>query len=80
MFAAPKGPERSRIFQALNPDKLWYETRREKAEAEDEKLNVGVLGDREYNVLRDADGNIIEEEDTGEEGLKPRLLPPFKLL
>ena len=40
LFEAPKGPERSKIWKALNPDKLYYESRREKEEAADETFVV----------------------------------------
>eukprot|EP00043_Microstomoeca_roanoka_P014476 m.143560 g.143560 ORF g.143560 m.143560 type:complete len:185 (+) comp16020_c1_seq4:134-688(+) len=43
LFEAPKGPERSKIFQALNPEKLYFESRREKAEQEEEKVAVRLL-------------------------------------
>ena len=66
LFEAPKGPERSKIYQALNPQKLYYESRREKAEAEEEK-EVIVIGQRDFGFLKDAEGNLIEEDDDEEE-------------
>lgn len=49
MFEAPKGPERSKIFQALNPEKLYFESRREKAESADTK--VKVLTQRDHTLV-----------------------------
>lgn len=87
MFAKPEGPKRSKIFQALNPEKLYYETAREKAEAADtkEKLLIrgGALGagPNDFAAARDDDGNIIDEpveEDAGEEDtFDPNNLPDF---
>eukprot|EP00045_Choanoeca_perplexa_P003785 m.33400 g.33400 ORF g.33400 m.33400 type:complete len:272 (-) comp12231_c0_seq1:300-1115(-) len=65
LFTAPKGPERSKIYQALNPDKLFFESRRDQEEKG--KVALGRLGARDYNQLRDEDGNIIPEEDDDEE-------------
>ena len=80
LFEAPKGPERSKIYQALNPQKLYYESRREKAEAEEEK-EVIVIGQRDFGFLKDAEGNLIEEDDDEEEeeeeDYDPENLPDF---
>eukprot|EP00049_Salpingoeca_infusionum_P002588 m.58249 g.58249 ORF g.58249 m.58249 type:complete len:266 (+) comp11668_c0_seq1:221-1018(+) len=79
LFAAPSQPEHSRIFNALNPQKLYYESRREKAEAEEDKI---VIGQRDFtSVLRDDDGNIIDQEESSESGEEsdydPENLPDF---
>lgn len=84
LFEAPKGPERSKIWKALNPDKLYYESRREKEEAADETFVVEV-GRRNYaEVMRDEDGNVIaspddDDDDEGEEeeDVDPENLPDF---
>eukprot|EP00047_Mylnosiga_fluctuans_P004848 m.236896 g.236896 ORF g.236896 m.236896 type:complete len:305 (-) comp13051_c0_seq1:165-1079(-) len=91
LFAAPEGPQRSKIFQALNPEKLWYETRREKEENAEEKEHITIRGGGAGMALhgavdfmheRDAEGNIIEEEeeedgDAEEEDFDPHNLPDF---
>ncbi|EGD77186.1 hypothetical protein PTSG_08279 [Salpingoeca rosetta] len=82
LFEAPKGPEHSKIYKALNPQKLYYESRREKAEAEEDK-EVIVLGQRDFGFLKDAEGNIIkddddeDEEEEEEEDYDPDNLPDF---
>lgn len=42
LFEAPKGPVRSKIYNALNPEKLAYESRREKEENKEDKWSVEV--------------------------------------
>eukprot|EP00730_Choanoeca_flexa_P016367 TRINITY_DN7712_c0_g1_i3.p1 TRINITY_DN7712_c0_g1~~TRINITY_DN7712_c0_g1_i3.p1 ORF type:complete len:278 (+),score=96.64 TRINITY_DN7712_c0_g1_i3:159-992(+) len=64
LFAAPKA-ERSKIYQALNPEKLFFESRREQEEKG--KIELGRVGARDYNMLRDEDGNVIPEESDNEE-------------
>ena len=82
LFAKPEEPKRSKIWNALNPGKLWYETGREKAEMAEEKVVIAVRGGADqvpeeddattYTVPRDNDGNILEnlveeEEEEQEE-------------
>eukprot|EP01147_Barroeca_monosierra_P006590 gene6590-7529_t len=82
LFEAPKGPERSKIYQALNPQKLYYESRREKAEAEEEK-EVVVLGQRDYGFMKDDEGNLLADRESDEEDVEeeedydPDNLPDF---
>lgn len=52
MFEAPKGPEHSKIWKALNPDKLYYESRRQKEEAADEAI-----------VVRDCAGGVSRQRE-----------------
>ena len=72
MFEAPKGPQKSKIWEALNPQKLYYESRREKEESEEEKVVInmrggmlGASGPADFSWARDDEGNIIEEEEEG---------------
>lgn len=63
LFAAPSGPQRSKIWQALNPDKLYFESRREKVESD--KVVISIRGGGEsYAKMRDDEGNIIEESES----------------
>ena len=67
LFTAEQNkPERSKIFQALNPERLYYESRREQSERD--AVVLGRLGAREWNQLRDAEGNLLPEEDEEENG------------
>lgn len=67
MFAAPDEPKKSKIFQALNPEKLWYESRREKEEAREEAVHITIRGGGagftrssvDFAVERDNEGNIV---------------------
>eukprot|EP00053_Salpingoeca_punica_P011723 m.104447 g.104447 ORF g.104447 m.104447 type:complete len:255 (+) comp15758_c0_seq1:1626-2390(+) len=86
MFAKPEGPKRSKIYQALNPEKLYYESAREKAEKEETKAKLvirgGALGagPTDFAVERDEEGNIIEqepEEPEVEETFDVNNLPDF---
>eukprot|EP00054_Salpingoeca_dolichothecata_P028197 m.212033 g.212033 ORF g.212033 m.212033 type:complete len:341 (-) comp26153_c3_seq8:47-1069(-) len=95
LFAADDGPKKSKIYQALNPDKLFFESRREKEEAKSEVVKISVrgmntfidddddapdTGFRDYSVMRDDEGNIIEqeeEEEEEEEDIDPKNLPDF---
>jgi hypothetical protein len=66
LFSADQNkPERSRIFQALNPDRLYYESRREQSERE--AVALGRVGARDWNHMRDEEGNIVEESDSEDE-------------
>lgn len=72
--------EHSKIYKALNPDKLWYESRREKDEANDvdeEDDGEIVMRDGEDFGMRiqDESGNIIHEEVEHE--VVPYELPTF---
>ena len=92
MFEAPKGPQRSKIWEALNPQKLFYESRREKEEQEEEKIVVnmrgGMLGSSvkgggiDFSYARDDEGNVLIEEEGNQEELDddnydPNNLPDF---
>lgn len=93
MFEAPKGPQRSKIWEALNPQKLFYESRREKEEQEEDKIVVsmrgGMLGSSvkgggiDFSYARDDEGNVIQEEEQGdddgepEDDYDPNNLPDF---
>eukprot|EP00055_Hartaetosiga_balthica_P008228 m.29887 g.29887 ORF g.29887 m.29887 type:complete len:268 (+) comp6187_c1_seq1:216-1019(+) len=81
LFQAPKGPEHSKIFNALNPQKLYFESRREKEEAEEETIEI-ELNTRDYGFHRDDDGNFLpdaeeEEEEEEDEDFDPESLPDF---
>ncbi|EDQ92195.1 uncharacterized protein MONBRDRAFT_23105 [Monosiga brevicollis MX1] len=76
-------PERSRIFQALNPQPLWYQSRREKEELEDEEdgahrvhvrgTGLGALDEEDISYARpiqsdqEDDGQEAESEDEDED-------------
>lgn len=68
MFAAPEGPKRSKIFQALNPENLWYESRREKEESKGDVIKLSIRGGGagtansavDFAFERDDMGNIVE--------------------
>eukprot|EP00041_Stephanoeca_diplocostata_P010537 m.167275 g.167275 ORF g.167275 m.167275 type:complete len:265 (+) comp18192_c0_seq1:420-1214(+) len=69
--------DHSKIYNALNPQKLWYETAKEKAEAKDDdnimvvQVRGGdartVLDADKYTQLRDDQGNLLEQEDDDED-------------
>ena len=73
MFAAPEGPKKSKIFQALNPEKLWYESRREREESKEETIHVSIRGGGagftrssvDFAVERDDEGNLVGEQLEG---------------
>lgn len=89
LFAAPKpNANRSKIYNALNPEKLHYESRREKEEQEDDKWTVSIrgggdMGGRNYAVMADEEGNLTEVADVEdgepveEEIVDPKNLPDF---
>lgn len=87
LFAAPKPSEnRSKIYNALNPEKLFFEHRREKEEQEKWTVSIrggGDMGGRTYTQMTDDDGNVIEvpdvadEEPEEEEVVDPKNLPDF---
>eukprot|EP00051_Salpingoeca_urceolata_P004089 m.62551 g.62551 ORF g.62551 m.62551 type:complete len:418 (+) comp13359_c0_seq1:521-1774(+) len=91
LFAVEKKNEQSKIFQALNPQSLYFESRREKAEKEERAVRVSIRGGgRSMNRLteeedfgfreveRDEFGNIIQEEESEEEeDFDPKNLPDF---
>ena len=47
------GAGKSRIWKALNPKPLAYQTRKEKQEKEDGKVDMGIVGSRDFNAVRD---------------------------
>lgn len=90
MFADEKKKEVSKIYQALNPEKLFYESRREKEEASEEKWKVSIRGGgagmarenaRDYSFARNEEGEILQEEEEGEveeeEDYDPKNVPDF---
>lgn len=88
LFAAPKPSEnRSKIYNALNPEKLFFEHRREKEEQEKWTVSIrggGDMGGRTYTQMTDDDGNVIEVPDVAEDGppeeeevVDPKNLPDF---
>lgn len=53
MFTAPKEqPKHSKIWLALNPQPLAYQTRDDRQESED-KIVMGAVGTRDFNMRRD---------------------------
>lgn len=79
MFAVDKGPQRSKIHEALNPTGLAYVSRREKEEA-----GGPVVVDlrRRHGFaqrIQDEEGGYIVEEDSDEEdeNFDPKNLPDF---
>eukprot|EP00056_Hartaetosiga_gracilis_P003631 m.65341 g.65341 ORF g.65341 m.65341 type:complete len:271 (-) comp11527_c3_seq1:422-1234(-) len=81
LFQAPKEEAHSRIFNALNPQKLYFESRRDKEEAEEEKVEVDFEV-RDYGFHRDDDGNVVEDDDddddeVDEDNDDPETLPDF---
>jgi len=92
LFAAPEGPKHSKIFSALNPEKLWYETRREKEESKGDTVQISIRGGGagmassalDFQVERDEEGNILQDDEPQEEGgdqpeenFDPKNLPDF---
>lgn len=86
--SAPKGPEKSKIWQALNPTQLAYKSRREQEEEAQEKWTVeirgggktGVHGPAQYQKMTDENGNLIdvmEDSDEEEEEVDVKNLPNF---
>ena len=77
LFSAPEGPKKSKIYNALNPEKLWFESRREKEESKGETTQISIRGGGagmlnsavDFQFERDDEGNIIQEEvQNGEAG------------
>lgn len=78
LFAAPEGPKHSKIYSALNPEKLWFESRREKEESKGETVQISIRGGGagmassaiDFQFERDEEGNIIQEaeEQNGDAG------------
>lgn len=73
----------SKIYKALNPDKLWKESRREREMAKEDEDEDDIdyklfmrSGDDFGMRIQDADGNIVMEEEVGEE-VVPAVLPTF---
>eukprot|EP00035_Acanthoeca_spectabilis_P034198 m.27667 g.27667 ORF g.27667 m.27667 type:complete len:257 (-) comp6453_c0_seq1:144-914(-) len=70
-FEKKKPEEHSKIFKALNPEKLWKESAREKASAQNDEnvIMVQVRGNDARTLLdqqtftRDDSGAVIEDED-----------------
>lgn len=93
MFEAVPQEKRSKIYDALNPQKLYYESRRDKEEAKEDKVIINVRGGMlgssisggaaDYGYARDDFGNIQEhEEETyeiehDEDDYDPNHLPDF---
>ncbi len=75
LFEAPKAQQYSKIHQALNPQKLYYESRREKEEQEDDKVVITMRGGglgasvrgvgADFSHARDDDGNFIADDPAG---------------
>lgn len=82
-----KGPAKSKIYAALNPEKLAYESRREKEEAANDTWTVEIRGGgktkhvADYAKMEDADGNLVnvlaEDEEEEEEEVDVANLPTF---
>lgn len=88
IFEAPKGPEKSKIWQALNPTQIAYQSRREKEEdAQGEKWSVEIRGGGKsgggvsYQKMTDENGNLVDvlddEEEEEEEEVDVKSLPNF---
>lgn len=75
LFEAPKAQQHSKIHQALNPQKLYYESRREREEQEDDKVVITMRGGglgasvrgvgADFSYARDDDGNFINDDPAG---------------
>eukprot|EP00051_Salpingoeca_urceolata_P021318 m.332324 g.332324 ORF g.332324 m.332324 type:complete len:1330 (-) comp19776_c1_seq9:60-4049(-) len=67
---AQQQPKRSKIYEALNPQPIAFQSARERAQLEEQSEDVGVVGLKDYSVLLSARdhqlGSVAEEED--EEG------------
>jgi hypothetical protein len=83
-----KGPERSKIWQALNPTQLAYKSRREQEEEAGEKWTVEIRGGgksgshgvAQYQKMTDEDGNLVdvlEDSEEEEEEVDHKNLPNF---
>lgn len=88
LFDAPKGPEKSKIWKALNPNQIAYQSRREKEEEGTEKWSVEIRGGGRsagggvsYQKMQDENGNMVDvledEDEEEEEEVDLKSLPNF---
>lgn len=52
------GAGKSRIWKALNPKPLAYQSRKDKQEMEDGKVDMGIVGSRDFNAVRDLAADV----------------------
>lgn len=84
MFTSGEAESHSKIYKALNPDKLWFESRREremaKEDDEDDDIDFKLFmrsGDDFGMRIQDENGNVIGEDEELGEDVVPAVIPTF---